>query len=441
MTTSSIFPITQSSFEVEDIETFKRKALQWADSFDRLVFFDNNGYKSQGAPAFEAMIAVGAEQELAHVSAGYGSEMTGFQKLKEWWQKDPGWVVGFLAYDLKNELEDLHSSNPDGLGLPDLHFFRPSILIRLKDNRVVIESRDQSPILVMDSIQSFSGNFSGIAVSRTEIRPRVSREEYLKTIRAIRAHIIEGDVYEMNFCQEFFAENACIDPLHTFRVLNNASPAPFAVYYRLKDRHLMCASPERFLKKRGERLLSQPIKGTISRGNNLEEDALRKKSLSQSEKDRAENVMIVDLVRNDLARSCLPGSVRVDELFGIHSFQQVHQMISTVSGKLRPELHFMDALAMAFPMGSMTGAPKVMSMQLIEHYEKTKRGLYSGAVGYISPEGDFDFNVVIRSLLYNAEDRYLSYQTGGAIVYDSDPVQEYEECLLKGSAIRQILSA
>jgi para-aminobenzoate synthetase component 1 len=241
----------------------------------------------------------------------------------------------------------------------------------------------------------------------------------------------------MNFCQEFFAEKKNLDAVAVFERLNWIGRAPSSAFMRWGDRFLMSASPERFLQKRGDRLVSQPIKGTRRRGATVDEDEHIRAELASNEKDRAENIMIVDLVRNDLARNCLPGSVRVDELFGIHTFETVHQMISTVSGMLRPGVHPVDALRDAFPMGSMTGAPKVMAMQLIEQYEHTRRGLYSGAVGYFDPEGNFDFNVVIRSILYNASSGYVSAQVGGAIVYDSEPEAEYEECLVKLSAMQR----
>jgi para-aminobenzoate synthetase component 1 len=260
-------------------------------------------------------------------------------------------------------------------------------------------------------------------------------------VEAIRQHIIEGDVYEMNLCQEFFAENVPLEPLATFERLNALTNAPFAAYLRRGEHYLLCASPERFLKKENNRLISQPIKGTRRRHPEPAEDARIREQLRDSIKDRAENIMIVDLVRNDLARNCLPGSVQVEDLFGIYSFQTVHQMISTVTGQLRPGIHPLLALRDAFPMGSMTGAPKVMAMELIEQYERSRRGLFSGALGYFSPDGDFDFNVVIRSILYNAGTGYLSCQVGGAIVYDSVPEQEYEECLLKVRALLEAIGA
>ncbi len=277
-----------------------------------------------------------------------------------------------------------------------------------------------------------------------KLQPRISKPDYLNTVEAIRQHIAGGDIYEMNFCQEFFTENATMDPVVVFERLNAIGKAPFSTFLRWRDRYLLSASPERFLKKMGQKLITQPIKGTRRRGKTTEEDEQIRQALAASEKDRSENVMIVDLVRNDLSRNCLPGSVVVEELCGIYSFATVHQMISTVSGVL-PRLGTLGSLALqalrdCFPMGSMTGAPKIMSMELIERYERTRRGLYSGAVGYFAPDGDFDFNVVIRSILYNAATRYVSAQVGGAIVYDSVPEEEYEECMVKAEAMMRALS-
>ncbi len=256
----------------------------------------------------------------------------------------------------------------------------------------------------------------------------------------IREHILDGDVYELNYCIEFFAKKARIDPLVVYEKLASRSPMPFSVFGRVHDCYMMGASPERFLKKTGTQLLSQPIKGTIRRGKDTAEDEQLKKLLQTDEKERAENMMIVDLVRNDLARSAVTGSVKVEEMFGIYTFAQLHQMISSVSAQLRPEVPFTEAIKHAFPAGSMTGAPKIKAMELIDQYEDVKRGLYSGAIGYITPEGDFDFNVVIRSILYNAATAYLSFQVGSAITYDAVGEKEYEECLLKAKAMWEVLT-
>ena len=248
-----------------------------------------------------------------------------------------------------------------------------------------------------------------------------------------------GDCYEINFCQEFFAENIAIDALATYNKLVDISPNPFSCFYKIEDKYLLCASPERYVKKEGTTIISQPIKGTYKRNllNPITDNA-NKIALQQSTKDKSENVMVVDLVRNDLSKICEQGSVEVEELFGVYTFPQVHQMISTIKGIVRDDTDFADVLKATFPMGSMTGAPKKRVMELIEHYEQTKRGVYSGCVGYINPQQDFDFNVVIRSLLYNNTNKYLSYQVGGGITFYSNAENEYEECLLKAEAMKKV---
>jgi len=223
--------------------------------------------------------------------------------------------------------------------------------------------------------------------------------------------------------------------------LNKLSPTPFANYFKINDHYIISATPERFLSRRGRKLISQPIKGTSSRNSDFIKDTEQKEALYSNEKERAENVMIVDLVRNDLTKSAKQGTVRVEELFGVYSFKQVHQMISTVVCDLDENLSNAKIISNTFPMGSMTGAPKISAMQLAEKYESSKRGVYSGAVGYFAPNADFDFNVVIRTLLYNAKNKYLSFHVGSAITLDSDPEGEYEECLLKGKAIIDVLTS
>ena len=273
-----------------------------------------------------------------------------------------------------------------------------------------------------------------------KIQQRISKEEYINSVHTIQEHIQAGDIYEMNFCQEFYVEDVTIDALTVFEKLNRLSKAPFSCYYKLNKKHLLCASPERYFKKASNKLISQPIKGTSKRGASTEEDEQLKLSLLNDEKERSENIMIVDLVRNDLSKVAKRGSVKVEELCGLYSFEQVHQLISTISCEIDSDVSIIDILKSTFPMGSMTGAPKIRAMQLIEQYEKTKRGLYSGAVGYISPEGDFDFNVVIRSILYNENERYISYIAGSAITSKSIPEKEYEECMTKAKAMYTVFS-
>ncbi|SFA53666.1 para-aminobenzoate synthetase component 1 [Pedobacter suwonensis] len=413
---------------IQNISDFKRKALHWANQFEVCCFLDSNDYKDAYS-VYDFMIAANVHEELNC------STCNGFDQLKTFYAKHKQWVFSYFSYDLKNEIEDLQSNNPDGLNFPDLYFFVPKYLIAFKDGKAEVLIGNES---VLDDIESLS--FENKKQLRAiQISHRLSKDQYIAKVEALRNHIHRGDIYEVNFCQEFFAENAEIGPVHTFEALNQISPTPFAGYFKIYDQYILSATPERFLCKRGSRLISQPIKGTAKRSSDPEKDKAVKLQLRNSIKEQAENVMIVDLVRHDLTKSAVKGSVNVDELFGIYSFTQVHQMISTVSCELNPDIHFIDAIKNTFPMGSMTGAPKVKAMELIEEYELSKRGVYSGSFGYITPDGDFDFNVVIRSILYNSDNQYLSFQVGGAITYESDAEKEYEECLLKASAILQVL--
>lgn len=425
-----------ATFQIDDPAHWKRLAFQWAVSFSPLCYLDSNQYPSNPG-SYECLIGAGSARSVAlHEAPG------AFDRLRNCWEERSSWLFGHLSYDLKNDVECLESRHEDHLGFPVLHFFEPlHVLELLPGGALIITCLDGDPREVFEAIKRQkppSGN-QPFLDSQLKLQPRIGPAEYLEKIVRLQEHILEGDIYEANFCQEFFAENCRIDAPALFQQLNQLSRAPFSAYYRHDDRYLLCASPERFLRKEGALLTSQPIKGTLHRGRDAEEDLIFREQLENSEKDRAENVMIVDLVRNDLARSCVPGSVNVPELFGIYPFPQVFQMISTVTGQLREEVSFFDAIRWAFPMGSMTGAPKVRAMELIEDYEESRRGLYSGALGYITPRGDFDFNVVIRSLLYNQARSYLSFQVGGAIVYDSAPEREYEECLWKARALLTVL--
>ena len=263
--------------------------------------------------------------------------------------------------------------------------------------------------------------------------------QYIQTIKRLQQHILRGDCYEINYCQEFFDENIMIDPVNTYMRLIGISPTPFSCYYKLENKYLLCASPERFLSKANNTIFSQPIKGTAPRNENSFLDTVEKDNLSKNQKEKSENVMIVDLVRNDLSKVCKEGTVEAEELFAVYSFPQVHQMISTIKGELAQNVSFAEIIKATFPMGSMTGAPKRSAMQLIEQYERTKRQLFSGSVGYISPKKDFDFNVVIRSIFYNADACFLNYLVGSAITFYADAEKEYEECNLKAKAILDTL--
>ena len=252
-------------------------------------------------------------------------------------------------------------------------------------------------------------------------------------------HIHRGDIYEANFCQEFYAMDTHIDPLNTFLHLNAISSPPFATFLKFENLYGLSASPERYIKKNGKVVVSQPIKGTAKRDENSSIDLQIAEELKNDPKERSENIMITDLVRNDLSKFATKGSVNVEELCGLYSFKQVHQLVTTIRCEVDAGIAPVDIIRDTFPMGSMTGAPKVSAMKIIEKLEDTKRGLYSGTVGYFTPEGDFDFNVIIRSILYNASKKYVSFSVGGAITAKSVPEKEYEECLLKAKAMREAL--
>lgn len=430
--------------------------LNWANQFDICCFFDSNAYASPHG-SYDCLLAAGAKK-IIKADAG-----NAFESLKVFHKENPDWLFGHLGYDLKNELEELRSQHQDQIQFPDLFFFVPEYIILIKGSEISINSETSvSPEDIREEITrqqpgpaaaqraQLSGIQKGSLLSlwglrsdpeTSKIQSRFTKEEYLQTVSRLREHILRGDCYEINFCQEFYAENNIPDPLSAYASLCAVSPNPFAAFYKTEDRYLLCASPERYIKKTGDRIISQPIKGTARRiVNNEADDNQIKSELLNSRKDRSENVMVVDLVRNDLSRICEEGTVKVDELYGIYSFPQVHQMISTVSGTVRNDIHWTEILKATFPMGSMTGAPKKKVMELIEQYERTKRGVFSGAVGYITPEGDLDFNVVIRSILLNTAQQYLSFQVGSAITWHSDAEMEYEECMLKASAILKVLT-
>jgi len=425
-------------FEVGSSKDFAIKALIWAkENHDTCCLLNSNHYQKDPFGNISLILATGATSSIT--SSGEND----FERLREFSDHENDWIFGFLGYDLKNQIENLESNNHDGIEIPDLHFFVPKVLILFQEAKVEISCHPNSdkfsnPDEIFVRISQIPFKFFEKA-KPVKMKPKVSQEKYIENVKEIKNHIQLGNIYEMNYCMEFFARDVAIDPVLIYEKLTKLSPTPFSCFYKLEDRYLMCASPERFLRKIGTKLVSQPIKGTARRGADPEEDDLLKKQLYLDPKERSENVMIVDLVRNDLSRTAQKGSVQVEELYGIYSFSQVHQMISTVVSELRPDVHFIDAIKNCFPMGSMTGAPKVMAMKLIEHFEDTKRGLFSGAVGYISPEKDFDFNVVIRSLVYNEKRKYLSYMAGSAITIGSDPEKELEECLLKAKAMERAL--
>ncbi len=430
-------------YKLADPEKFKQKLLIWGNQHNVFCYLDsNNYYDSYKSGVFyhtyETIAGVGFIDFLEP------SRNAAFSLLKELVSKKKDWLFGYLSYDLKNEIENLTSENFDGIEFHEMNFFQPRLVFIIKGN--------------LAEIHYFEGHYSGSdidllidTIENTEIRvsahdhminikPRINIQEYISIVNEIKKHIVRGDIYEINFCQEYFCDNINLDPLFVYSRLKRISPAPFSCFLKLHDKFLISASPERFLKKIGSKIISQPMKGTIGRGSSVQSDKYLKSKLKLDPKEISENVMIVDLVRNDLSRTAEKESVKVEELCGIYTFEQVHQMVSTISARLDTDNDMIDAIKNSFPMGSMTGAPKIKAMELIEKYERTKRGIYSGAAGYFTPENDFDFNVVIRSISYNSARQYLSYMVGSAITAGSVPKNEYKECLLKAKAINEALN-
>ncbi|MEI9956375.1 MAG: anthranilate synthase component I family protein [Ferruginibacter sp.] len=406
--------------------------LNWANRFNIFCLLDNQHYNFS-EPAFECLLAVGCKTNFT-APAG-----TAFEQLKAFAAKNNGWLFGHLGYDLKNEIETLQSGNKDGVGFDDMHFFVPEIVIQLNEKEATIFF-DGGAKEIIAAIELEPATIVQSKNAIPQIVNRISKEDYIDTIQKLRQHILRGDCYEINFCQEFFANDAVIAPLQVYHKLVKLSPNPFAALYKINDKFCICASPERYLKKEGSKIISQPIKGTSKRDlANAATDLQNKNYLTSNQKEKSENVMVVDLVRNDLSKVCKEGTVKVEELFGVYSFPQVHQMISTISGEVQDDINWVDIIKATFPMGSMTGAPKKRVMELIDQYEQTKRGLFAGTIGYVNPNGNFDFNVVIRSIFYNASTKYLSFQAGGGITFYSDAEQEYEESLLKAAAMRKVL--
>ena len=431
---------TTKTFEIENSNDFQHRLLAWAQQFREVVFLDSNSefnqnqkYKSfDFAMAADAFTSIETDFENA------------FEGLKQYQQTTRDWIFGYLGFDLKNDLEKLESNNFDGLGFSDLYFFQPKKLFIFRNNTLEISYLRMCDDEIDDDIREILDfklqDFDFVEKNNIEIQERVSREVYIQKVEQIINYIQKGNIYEMNFCIEFYAQDVTINPIQKYLKLNEISRAPFACFFKKNQHFLISASPERYLKKIDDLIISQPIKGTSARFEDIEQDNLSILTLQNDAKERSENIMISDLVRNDLSRTAKKGTVSVEELCGLYSFLQVHQLITTVTSELNKEFSALDALKTTFPMGSMTGAPKVSAMQIIENQEETKRGLYSGAVGYFTPEADFDFNVVIRTILYNQKQKYLSFSVGSAITSLSNPEKEYEECLLKAKAMQQVLN-
>ena len=354
-----------------------------------------------------------------------------WEALSTFRQQHDDWLFGYLGYELKNHIEKLCSRNPDPVQAPDLFFMVPEVLVAYD-----LQTGQLSPLkgegeLPEKSVLEEGHEWGKGAFELENLRPTTDKQAYIEKINRSRERIAEGDFYEITLSHQL-SSGYRGDPAALYGCMKEVGPVPFGAYLALDGLHVCCQSPERFLRREGDRVFSQPIKGTSRRGSGADEDASLKRQLRASQKEKAENLMIVDLVRNDLSRIARRGTVEVPKLFEIQSFGTVHQMVSTISAESEVD-DPVEVIKACFPMGSMTGAPKISAMRSIEELEDYRRGIYSGAIGYIKPDGDFDFNVVIRTSILTENKLY--YSVGGAITSDSNPQKEWRETLLKAEAL------
>lgn len=419
-----------SCYSITGYPNIKQQILNWVNQFSVCCFLDNHQYNSPN----QNIECLAAAKSIFTISGD-----NALNAINTFYQTHTDWLFGHINYEYNPSTQSTNKSFNNQIGFDQISFFQPETVLRLNGDSLFIETFLPSTDLVFQEIIN-ANDIIYEEKFNVKTTPSISKEQYVQTIQQLLKHIQRGDCYEINFCQEFFAENTIINPIQLYTALTTLSPNPFACYYKQQDAHLLCASPERYLQRKGNQIISQPIKGTAKR--NTKDpllDAALKDQLYNSSKERSENVMVVDLVRNDLSKICKEGTVEVEELFGIYTFPQVHQMISTIKGILKDDTLFSEIINASFPMGSMTGAPKKRVMELIQQYEAATRGIYSGAVGYINPQQNFDFNVVIRSLLYNSSNKYLSYWVGSGITGYSNPEEEYDECILKAAAMNTVL--
>ena len=407
-------------YSLKNKDLFVKKVVNFSSNQTHFTLLNSN----DSFDDYELIIAYGAKSFIQ-------SSKNSLQKIDKYISCVNDWVFGFLSYDLKNEIENLSDLNKDIFNLPNIYFYQPKVIWLIKGEKARIYSISKKNLNEdWDKINSI--NYKECAKkSSIDLIPRTSRDEYVKKIKKIKQRILKGDCYEMNFCFDMYSQNKKINPYKTYIKLNNYTRSPMSTFFKLNQLFLLSSSPERFIKRNNKTIISQPIKGTAKRGLNSTEDEEIKERLLSSPKELSENHMIVDLVRNDLSRLATKGSVKVKYLNKLNTFKRVHQLISTIEAKIESKTKFSKIISGMFPMGSMTGAPKIESMNIIDEYESTKRGLYSGSVGYIKPNKDFDFNVVIRSIIYDEILKEINVNVGSAITFKSDAESEFEECLLK----------
>ncbi|MDF2455951.1 MAG: pabB [Cytophagaceae bacterium] len=408
-----------------------------AAHFDTYSYLNGN-HIAYPHGAFPRLIGMGIRDEYV----AYHESDFSWTAMNAFIQKHKGnYLLSYINYGLKNRIEQLTVKDNDPLEFPLVHFYVPLYLF-IQEGTQPWKAYDKASEELLPSLNTESHPRSAQPQQALASSPvaQFSHDEYISVIQRIKSELAKGNIYEINFCNSYKGSFHQLDYSALYKQLNSISPMPFSALYKHKTHVLLSASPERFLQKKNNRLISQPIKGTAGRLADSSQDERQKSQLENSLKERTENIMIVDLVRNDLSKVCTGGSVVVEELCKVYTFEKVHQMISTITGELeKSEITFSELLQALFPMGSMTGAPKLKAMQLIDELEHEDRGLFSGTVGYIQPNGDFDFNVIIRSLLLNEEKGLYKFHAGSAITMASDAELEYQECDVKTLPIRMLL--
>ena len=414
------------NFNKVDFKSLKQKIIYHSRAFDYSVLLNSNSESTEN----EFIYAYGCIDLLS-------SSNQSLKKLDNL-INDKDWLFGFFSYDLKNEIENLVSSNITFHSIPNISFFKPKVVIIAKNGLLTFEvCSDLDPEQELNNILNYRPK--SVEKKIDNLVPRVSKKKYLLNVKAIQDHIKKGDVYELNYCIDYYSENSIIDPCDVYERLNSITESPMSTLFKFKEINIISSSPERYISKRNNRVFSQPIKGTARRNPNELIDKQIRSLLTKNIKEKAENHMIVDLVRNDLSRISEKGKVKVTELSKLYSFKNVHQLISTIECEIDKNTLVSQIIESTFPMGSMTGAPKIKSMKLIDEFENVSRGIYSGSVGYFMPNGDFDFNVVIRSIIYDSNNQKLNLNIGSAITYNSIAENEYEECQLKAEAMIEAL--
>ncbi len=410
------------SLQINQEPKLLRQILNWLSNQSHAAILNGNSYTYPNQP-FQNLMAAGKK------SIELNSDWQ--QTIR---QKNPdSWWFGYLGYDLKET--SASEQRPVFLQFPEWKFFEADVVFEINKNTIIIHA--EHPENLIEEIHRLPEYITKPFPKNPGFSAALSKTEYLKIVERVKQLIREGEVYELNLCQ-YFQANWSPNGLSFFEALNRKYPMPFSGWFRSGSEEIASASPERFLKRDGAELISQPIKGTAKRGQTQEEDDKNKLVLLNSEKERAENMMIVDLVRNDLAKVSKTGSTTVEEMFGIYAFPKVFQMISTVRSVLQNKRDTADALDSTFPMGSMTGAPKQEVMKRISALEPFRRGAYSGALGYFGPGTNFDFNVLIRSLFINHKTGESGFAVGSAITIDSDPEDEWDECKNKAAALLDV---